>query len=59
MPKGAAGRVQGRAFEVPETHYSLGPGEQRAHNTRGKPTQVHSSACPLGSDSPRAKQFFP
>lgn len=59
MPKGAAGSVQGRASEVPKTHSSWGPGDQRAHNTRSKLIWVQNPACPQGSEGPRANQFLP
>lgn len=41
-PTGAAGRVQGRGFKVPETYSSLGLGEPGAHDTRDKLTCIQT-----------------
>lgn len=44
IPSGAAGRVQGRSFEVTETHSSLGPSELGVHDTKDKPTGIQTRA---------------
>lgn len=48
MPIRAAGKVQGRGFEVTETHSSLGLSEQGVHGTRDKLTCIQTPAGPLG-----------
>lgn len=55
---GAAGKVQGRGFEVTETHSSLGLSEQGVHDTRDKLTCIQTPGWPSRSDKPRARQFL-
>lgn len=52
IPTGAAGRVQGRSFEVTETHSSLGPSELGVHDTKDKPTGIQTPLDPLGLMDP-------
>lgn len=53
MTVGAAGRVQGRGFEVTEIQSSLGPSELGVHDTRDKQIDLQTPAWPPRSDRPR------
>lgn len=58
MPIGAAGKVQGRGFEVTETHSSLGLSEQGVPDTRDKLTCIQTPGWASRSGKPRARQFL-
>lgn len=48
MPTDAADRVQGRSFEMTETHSSLGRSKLGVHDIKNKPTGIQTPVDPLG-----------